>query len=139
MLQLWSALTAWSSLSVPLLRGFELEVLRGLARTLREQRVLYILLEFWPRGMRHHGLDAYDVLQLLHSFGYTLFDTRALRLGNEGSADPLNAANTFRRPVNMRSNVDWYLQNDARHKTKFGYWTDVLAVASGPEVNLDLF
>ncbi len=120
-------------------QGFELEVLRGLVRTLREQRVLYVLLEFWPRGMRQHGLDAYEVLSLLHRHGYTLFDSRALRLGGEASAEPLNAASTFRRPVSLRASVDWYLENDARYGAKFGYWTDVLAVASGAQLNLDLF
>jgi len=120
-------------------QGFELEVLRGLVRALREQRVLYVLLEFWPRGMNKHGLDAHEVLQLLHGHGYTLFDTRGLRLGSEGSLAPLSAASTFRRPVGLRANVDWYLDNDARHHADFGYWTDVLAVASGAELNLDLF
>ena len=120
-------------------QGFELEVLRGLVGALREQRVLYVLLEFWPRGMHQHGLDAHDVLQLLHGHGYTLFDSRALRLGGDASAVPLTAANTFQRPVGLRTNVDWYLNNDARYRANFGYWTDMLAVASGGDINLDLF
>ena len=95
-------------------QGFELEVLRGLIGALRAQRVLYVLLEFWPRGMHQHGLDAHDVLQLLHGHGYTLFDSRALRLGGDASSVPLTAANTFQRPVGLRTNVDWYLHNDAR-------------------------
>lgn len=120
-------------------QGFELEVLRGLIGALREQRVLYVLLEFWPRGMHQHGLDAHDVLQLLHRHGYTLFDSRALRLGADASSVPLTAANTFQRPVGLRTNVDWYLNNDARYRANFGYWTDMLAVASGGDINLDLF
>ena len=36
-------------------QGWELEVLRGLADALRERRVLYVLLEFWPKGMRRHA------------------------------------------------------------------------------------
>ena len=114
-------------------------MLRGLVGALREQRVLYVLLEFWPRGMHQHGLDAHDVLQLLHGHGYTLFDSRALRLGGDASAVPLTAANTFQRPVGLRTNVDWYLNNDARYRANFGYWTDMLAVASGGDINLDLF
>lgn len=120
-------------------QGFELEVLRGLIGALREQRVLYVLLEFWPRGMHQHGLDAHDVLQLLHGHGYTLFDSRALRLGGDASSVPLTACNTFQRPVGLRTNVDWYLHNDARYRANFGYWTDMLAVASGGGINLDLF
>ena len=52
---------------------------------------------------------------------------------------PLTAANTFQRPVGLRTNVDWYLNNDARYRANFGYWTDMLAVASGGGINLDLF
>lgn len=120
-------------------QGFELEVLRGMVRALREQRVLYVLFEFWPRGIRQHGLDAHDLLRLLNQHGYTLFDTAALRLGTEGSNKPLNAASTFRRPVGLRANTEWYFENDARYMANFGYWTDVLAVACGAQINLDLF
>ena len=119
-------------------QGFELEVLRGLIGALREQRVLYVLLEFWPHGMHQHGLDAHDVLHLLHGHGYALFDSRTLRLGGDASSVPLTAANTFQRPVGLRANVDWYLNNDARCRANFGYWTDILAVASGANINLDL-
>ena len=120
-------------------QGFELEVLRGLVRALREQRVLYVLFEFWPNGMRQHGVDAYEVLTMLHDHGYTLFDSRGLRLGNEASIEPLSAASTFRRPVSLLANVDWYTKNDRHYNANFGYWTDVLAVASGPELDLDFF
>lgn len=120
-------------------QGFELEVLRGLVGALREQRVLYVLFEFWPRGMRQHGLDAHEVLQLLHQHGYTMFDSRGLRLGADASPAPLTASSTFQRPVGLRANVDWYLNHDARYNANFGYWTDILAMASGPQTNLDLF
>ena len=116
-------------------QGFELDVLRGLMISLREKRVLYILLEFWPSGMRKNArVDAADVLSLLHSFGYALFDTRVLSTpiqGDGGFGKMLPTAATFPRPVGFRQVVDWYNTTSVEHKSQFGYWTDVVAVASG--------
>ena len=118
-------------------QGFELEVLKGLIVTLRQQRVLYVLFEFWPAGMRRNAqVDAHLVLELLNSCGYTLFDTTTLRLGSEGA--PISARETFRRPSRLRENVDWFHVADRQHGARFGYWADFLAVASGP-LDFDLF
>ena len=101
--------------------------------------MLYVLLEFWPRGMRKAAkADASEVLDLLHSHGYALFDTHTLRLGSDGSAAPLSAAATFHKPNELRANAEWFHENDKLYKTSFGYWTDIVAVATG-ELDLNKF
>ena len=113
-------------------QGWELEVLRGLADALRERRVLYVLLEFWPKGMRRHAkADAAQVLALLASYGYALFDMHTLRLGRDGDTEPLTADATFHKPNELGKNAAWFHMQDRLHRSGFGYWTDMLAVATG--------
>ena len=119
-----------------------MEVLKGMRDLLSERRVLYLLFEFWPRGMRRFAkTEAHEVLSLLHSYGYVLFDTHTLRLGTDGGQAgllPLPAGATFRKPNKLRENVDWFHTSDRLYKTDFGYWTDMVAVASG-EVEFERF
>ena len=53
-------------------QGFELHVLRGAARLLRQGVIRRIKLEFWPFGLRQHGSDPVQLLELLHTHGYAL-------------------------------------------------------------------
>ena len=93
------------------------------------QRVLYVMLEFWPKAMRRHGgADASQALRLLHDHGYTLFDTRTLRM--DGGSEPAGAQNTFLRPTDLEANARWFERMDDEFHSSFGYWTDVIAVAS---------
>ena len=118
------------------------QVLKGLLPLLRQRRVLYLLFEFWPRGIRRAAkTEAHEVLKLLHACGYVLFDTQTLRLGSDGGgagAQPLSAGATFRKPNGLQENVDWFHLNDKLYKANFGYWTDMVAVASG-EVDFERF
>lgn len=99
---------------------------------LRRQRVLYVLLEFWPRAMRRDAnMDASQVFELLAGCGYTIFDTHTIRM--DGGREPTSAKSTFSRPTNLKENAQWYLNMDKMHGSRFGYWTDIVAVASNAE------
>lgn len=109
-------------------QGFELDVLRGMVESLRAQRVMYVLFEFWPAGMRKHaGVDAVSVLKLLSECGYAIFDTHTIR--HNGGKEPEGAGPTFRRPTALERNVRWFADMDVQYKSNFGYWTDMVAVA----------
>ena len=46
--------------------------------------MLYLLLEFWPKGMRKDAkVEAHEVLDLLNSHGYAIFDTRTVQIGGD--------------------------------------------------------
>jgi len=53
-------------------QGFELHVLRGATRLLHQGAIRRIKLEFWPFGLRKHGSDPVQLLELLHEHGYAL-------------------------------------------------------------------
>ena len=53
-------------------------------------------------------------------------------------AAPLSAAATFHKPNELRANAEWFHENDKLYKTSFGYWTDIVAVATG-ELDLNKF
>ncbi|HEX4169366.1 MAG TPA: FkbM family methyltransferase [Bryobacteraceae bacterium] len=54
-------------------QGWELEVLRGMRRTLERNRNLQIAFEFWPQGLRNAGCQPADLLDHLRSTGFRLF------------------------------------------------------------------
>ena len=94
--------------------------------------MLYLLLEFWPKGMRKDAkVEAHEVLDLLNSHGYAIFDTRTVQIGGD-RREPQQLSRTFGRPMEFKSNVDWYHQVDSQYGSKMGYWTDMLAVATQP-------
>ena len=116
-------------------QGFELDVLLGLLDSLIKQRVLYVLLEFWPAGMQRDAkVSAKDVLHLLARCGYALFDTHTLKM--DGGTEPLGSNATFKRPTELDRNAEWYQTMDRKHGSRFGYWTDIVAVASHSEPEL---
>ena len=55
-------------------QGHELKVLRGAQRLFEEARINMVELEFWPKGMEAGGINAVEVLDYLHSFGFMCFD-----------------------------------------------------------------
>lgn len=108
-------------------------MLQGMTQLLKRQGVLYVLLEFWPAAMhRDAGVEAQQVLELLTDCGYTLFDTQTIRM--DGGMEPTSTRSTFSRPTNLKGNAEWYLEMDRLHSSRFGYWTDIVAVASNAEL-----
>jgi FkbM family methyltransferase len=53
-------------------QGWELEVLRGMERTLAAIPAPALYLEFWPEGFRRAGCTAEDLVDWLHARGYHL-------------------------------------------------------------------
>ena len=51
----------------------------------------------------------------------------------DGGVEPLSARATFRRPTELERNANWYHQMDRAHGSRFGYWTDLVAVATRAE------
>ena len=47
-------------------QGYELSVLRGAERVLKENRDIKVLMEFWPYGLRKASIDPGDVLKFAH-------------------------------------------------------------------------
>lgn len=67
-------------------QGWELEVLRGMARLLAAQPPPALLLEFWPEGFRRAGYTAEDLVAFLTEQRFTL------RLAEDPAGPPLDAA-----------------------------------------------
>jgi FkbM family methyltransferase len=65
-------------------QGWELEVLRGMERTLAANPQAVLYLEFWPEGFRRAGYTAADLVDFLHARGY--------RLHLAGTPEPLDRA-----------------------------------------------
>jgi hypothetical protein len=64
--------------------------------------VLYLLLEFWPAGMRKTAkTEAHELLELLNANGYVIFDTRTVSIQSDNKA-PKSLATNFRRPMDIR-------------------------------------
>ena len=72
----------------------------------------YILLEYYPKGLRAGGVDPLDLLRLLqHELGYQCFDLRC-RPGSRGAG-----ARTFEQFVRAYPAVT---------ANEFGTWSDLL-------------
>lgn len=125
-------------------QGYEPSVFAGLhASVIQQQRVDYILFEYWPKGMDllastgEDGSDhtkaciAADLLEKLQRAGYTLYalpDTSHPQAPRAAR----NALKNERAPTkNARDNCEYYYELEARFPSdyKMGYWSDMLAVA----------
>jgi FkbM family methyltransferase len=54
-------------------QGFELNVLHGATQLLQQNHALVILLEFWPYGLRQAGSAPEELLDFLHTTGFSIF------------------------------------------------------------------
>lgn len=106
-------------------QGYEWNVLKGMQKLLAHNRVQYVILEYWPRGILSATGNPNKVLKLLNKFGYLLFDTQTLRLNKP----KISYANSFRKPLYIQNYHDWYINEDKKAKDSFGSWTDIIAVA----------
>ena len=116
-------------------QGFEPVVFSGLMESLKQHKIQFILMEYWPRGMDLHAgkQDACVAADLLAKFienGYTLYALTVL-------AHP-KAPQSYKHVVNerpldgLRENCEWYFDLEKRFPSdeyKMGYWSDILAVA----------
>ena len=77
--------------------------------------------------MKEHG---FELVSLEPASGRG-FDMHTLRLGRDGDTEPLTADATFHKPNELGKNAAWFHMQDRLHRSGFGYWTDMLAVATG--------
>ncbi len=60
------------------IQGAELWALQGMTQTLRDASPA-VLMEFWPWGLQRAGCDPAEVLRLMRSLGYQIFEVRPRR------------------------------------------------------------
>jgi FkbM family methyltransferase len=57
-------------------QGYEQMALRGLRQTLHRSERVILMTEFWPKGLRDAGGDAYGYLEELAGFGFQLYELK---------------------------------------------------------------
>jgi FkbM family methyltransferase len=125
-------------------QGFEPFVFLGLQESIRQQKIHYMLFEYWPKGMdfladRPLGecrIAVEQVLQPLLRAGYRLY---ALAVAAHPRAPVGWKVEIPRRPIDkIQNHCQWYHQVEQLHPSadyKMGYWSDILAVS--PQAPLD--
>eukprot|EP00995_Heteronema_vittatum_P007410 NODE_2558_length_772_cov_278.417704_g1788_i0.p1 GENE.NODE_2558_length_772_cov_278.417704_g1788_i0~~NODE_2558_length_772_cov_278.417704_g1788_i0.p1 ORF type:complete len:220 (-),score=72.86 NODE_2558_length_772_cov_278.417704_g1788_i0:83-742(-) len=102
--------------------GAELKVFEG-AKRLMATRPPIIIVEFNPSMMLWSQKDnGYDLLALLHSYGYDLYDSAVSEPMRRGFLSKYD----HHRPTDYKEYVDWLLKS--REFDKWGSWTDIIAV-----------
>jgi len=133
-------------------QGFEPNVFLGLKKAIKEQKIDFIMTEYWPKGIdfmndsmgpQEKCTKPVEILQLLYDSGYKLYalilqshpkapsKARKIlnRINNDGIEYPMN---------NLMAHCMWFytIERDNPPNTtigeenyQMGYWTDVLAVA----------
>eukprot|EP00545_Synedropsis_sp_CCMP1620_P009613 CAMPEP_0119022420 /NCGR_PEP_ID=MMETSP1176-20130426/27979_1 /TAXON_ID=265551 /ORGANISM="Synedropsis recta cf, Strain CCMP1620" /LENGTH=382 /DNA_ID=CAMNT_0006977279 /DNA_START=429 /DNA_END=1577 /DNA_ORIENTATION=+ len=124
-------------------QGFEPEILAGLEASLKLQKVKYILMEYWPKGMDTLASAKPDelcslsvkVLETLALAGYTVYQLSISFHPGEPMGDKQNQHFLREgRPFDdFYANCMWFY--DLEKKLPFayhhGYWSDIFAVAPG--------
>ena len=128
-------------------QGYELQVLKGMHRSLREHKIQYILLEYWPRGldlMATSGItnettqpcsSGNSVLRQLWDVNYTLYHMSVIAhpaAGRPRAYRSLEGERPLKLATSFSEYCQWYLDLEITvHNPdyKMGYWTDILAVA----------
>jgi len=114
-------------------QGFEPNVLSGLKKTLSQNRINYILIEFWPRGMnmlaeQDDTCVGVKVLQELANHNFTLYTIdveahpKAPKDWKKFNDRPLNSFEEY---------CQWYLDLEKKvpqDDYKMGYWSNIFAV-----------
>jgi FkbM family methyltransferase len=65
-------------------QGWELNVLRGMERTIRESETASIYIEFWPEGLRRAGASPADLYSFVRSLGLRFYSCDGWEELNEG-------------------------------------------------------
>lgn len=122
-------------------QGFEPSVLAGLEKSIAMQKVDYLLMEYWPRGMDDLSPPGSPrckapirMLQKLAQAGYTLYQLKIEWHPKEPmQTTDRKTRNTLviERPFdNIVNNCNWFFELEEKVPIKImGYWSDVLAVS----------
>ena len=95
-------------------QGHEYHILQGAKEYLLtpDRPVYYILIEYYPKGLKAGGVDPIDLLKLLqHELGYQCFDLRC------------DGSKSHHRALTFKEFVRKY---PAMTSNEFGTWTDLL-------------
>lgn len=120
-------------------QGFEPAVVDGMQELIARQKVDYLLMEYWPRGMdklsgRPRCESAIEMLTSLAQAGYTLYQLGVAWHPKE----PFQTTNASTRSMlllqrpfdNIVNNCNWFYELEEKVPIQImGYWTDVLAVS----------
>ena len=120
-------------------QGHEAAVIDGLSETLRQHRVQFVLMEFWPAGMAlmtGQPLDscatALRVLAALDAAGFTIYTMGA----SSHPKSPKEAKDYLKQTEAWPEEPEAYCryfhsvaEKFPSHDYKMGYWADILAVA----------
>merc|ERR1711934_551579 len=105
-------------------------VLEGMRKALAARKVLYVMLEFWPRAIKTTSKRAgEEALELLASYGYTVYDTKVHH--RRGRKDPpgqprgTQKKDDFFRPTTLKTASGWYEHMDEVYSDTFGCKTDM--------------
>ena len=58
------------------IQGYEQKAISGFQKTLAHSRNVFLMSEFWPKGLKEAGGSATEYLQMLVSLGFTLFELK---------------------------------------------------------------
>jgi len=100
-------------------QGHDGYVLDGMREVMVSGRVKNIIFELWPNAMKHAGFSCFKSLNLLHTYGYRLYELRMYAWGG-------------RLPVTRESlfNHSYYPDELCAYIEQikgFGMWTDIFA------------
>lgn len=120
-------------------QGYEPQVFAGLKQSIRNQKIEYIMTEYWPKGMALYDKRpaceiAVPMLETLIEAGYKLF---ALPLAVHGSINDKAVRSALsdwkRRPLHdIKADCQYLFDLEKEFVNEnyhLGYWTDVLAIA----------
>lgn len=120
-------------------QGFEPAVFAGLRDSVRQHKIDYILMEFWPKGMDLMAVDkelgdciAGELLQSLVEFGYVLYAMGLMVHPNSPTAGKtfIKSSKAHDRPFHdVHEYCQWFYSLDqkfAGDEYKMGYWSDIL-------------
>ena len=114
-------------------QGYEASVLAGLSETLRDHKIQFLLMEYWPAAIdmfSEKGRGSCEAAQLLkdlhHKHGYELF---ALKVMGHPTAPAALHDRVVDRPMDdFDAHCRWYYAFEERlrkgEEYKLGYWTE---------------
>ena len=124
-------------------QGFEPSVFAGLKKAIANGKIDYIITEYWPKGidfmndMVEECVKPLEILKLLQAGGYSLYAMPNVSHPSEDVPKEakhwLNDSRINNIPYHdVEAHCKWFYEVERKFpssKYKYGYWTDILAVA----------
>eukprot|EP00558_Chaetoceros_sp_UNC1202_P010064 CAMPEP_0197240838 /NCGR_PEP_ID=MMETSP1429-20130617/7042_1 /TAXON_ID=49237 /ORGANISM="Chaetoceros sp., Strain UNC1202" /LENGTH=247 /DNA_ID=CAMNT_0042700563 /DNA_START=1 /DNA_END=744 /DNA_ORIENTATION=+ len=119
-------------------QGFEPHVFSGLTDAIREKKMDFILMEFWPKGMdlvndaEEKCILGANILQQLYDSGYKLFSMGTVSHPKSPKAAQLYGKTVIPRSDDPLAFCKFYYEIEEKNPSDeyhMGYWTDVFAMS----------